>query len=153
MKSIAKKKIFSFIIAVMMFSVSVLNAQNPACNCPCNGNKVRMHYCSGPFCLPCESKCVPLNQVQNYVNQGWQGGGCPVYMINQGKAGKQRLTTQDDNDANAEIYPNIVSSSSTNVFLIESKENVTTWIFNLSEWLMKPLTYKFSEAKKLVVVK
>ncbi len=61
MKFKSTKKLFAFIV-IMMFSISYLNAQ-------CPDNKVQMYKPVGRTgCIP---KCVPPNQVERYVSNGW----------------------------------------------------------------------------------
>lgn len=60
MKKQLLKRLFAFI--VMMLSIYFLNAQ-------CPGNKVQLYKSTrGGGCI---SKCVPQNQVQKYMSQGW----------------------------------------------------------------------------------
>ena len=61
MKHPLTKKLSVFII-VMMFSISYLDAQCPA-------NKVQMF--KPKLHGLCISKCVPANQVDKYVSNGW----------------------------------------------------------------------------------
>jgi hypothetical protein len=60
------KKLFAFII-ITMFSISFLQAQSP-----CKGNQVQISLYviqhSGNRCI---TMCVPKNQLEKYLAQGW----------------------------------------------------------------------------------
>ncbi len=51
------------VFTILMFSVSFLNAQ-------CSGNKIQLFKSTRNGA--CLSKCVPSNQVQKYISQGWR---------------------------------------------------------------------------------
>ena len=120
------------------------NAQKHPAGCqPCGGNKVKMND-GNVTCVHnwCDSKCVSVNQVQNYLNQGWVLGNCFYCQC------FYRLSGDADihQASSLNIYPNPVSNSTTISFSISQSQKVSLKIFDVRGRLVSTLADGIFEA-------
>jgi hypothetical protein len=135
MKNQLSKRLFAFILTIMMFT-GIIHLADAQTLCP--GKLALCRTGCGFICI----KCVSNGSVQYYLNQGWHRCYGPRL--------SERETVQDENTIT--IFPNPVLNSTNISFSLQQAENVSLKIFDLNGRLIQTIADNiFQEGENEVV--
>lgn len=109
----------------------------------CPGNKILMnekgYRNGGTRACGCNQKCVPQNQVQHYLTNGWVLGACSAICSLRMEEAKANPSTS------LMIYPNPVSNSTTISFSLSQQGKISVQLFDMTGRFIKTLAEKVFE--------